>query len=285
MYNKVFTKILDSSIWLESYPTRIVWLTFLAAMDQDGMCQFASVANLARRAIVTPDEARAALRVLESPDLDSSDPDNEGRRVERVPGGWVVLNAKKYSEQITADQIRKKTRERVERFRQKQKDVTPKALQVGGCNASVTQSVSVSVSDKDKDLPDATHPRPPAAQVDPPQMSLEQVTSEFQAEPQKAKASEEKKARDDLNLCIDELFRIYCRKFGRDPARYTLTAARRKKAQSRLREREKLCDLEGAVTEAMQCIDNLAASSYHRENGYIDWTEQIFRTARSLKSV
>ena len=43
MYNKLFTKILDSSIWLESDGTRIVWMTLLAAMDQDGFAQFASV--------------------------------------------------------------------------------------------------------------------------------------------------------------------------------------------------------------------------------------------------
>ena len=34
MYNKLFTKILDSSIWLAPDPVRLVWITLLAAMDE-----------------------------------------------------------------------------------------------------------------------------------------------------------------------------------------------------------------------------------------------------------
>lgn len=156
MYNKLFTRILDSSIWLENHPTRIVWMTFLAVMDEDGMCQFASVANLARRAIVTLEEARQAVELLEAPDAESSDPENDGRRVERVPGGWIILNALKYREQVTREAIRSKTRERVQRFRDKKRGVTLKplpatidgvtsSLPTGKSNAPVTQSVAVAL--------------------------------------------------------------------------------------------------------------------------------------------
>ena len=34
MYNKLFTKILDSTIWLEDDATRLVWITFLAVILQ-----------------------------------------------------------------------------------------------------------------------------------------------------------------------------------------------------------------------------------------------------------
>jgi hypothetical protein len=121
MYNKLFTRILDSSVWLESHTTRIVWLTLLAAMDQDGMARFASLENLARRAIVTPEEAAAAVKVLESPDADSSDRDNDGRRIARVPGGWLVLNAAKHRAIVTANESRRLTRERSQRYRDNQK--------------------------------------------------------------------------------------------------------------------------------------------------------------------
>lgn len=117
MYNKLFTKILDSSIWLESDTTRIVWLTCIAAMDQDGFVQFASVANLAHRANVPLEAATRAVEVLESPDSNSSDPDNEGRRLERVPGGWLVLNALKYRDLVTRIASREQVRKRVERHR------------------------------------------------------------------------------------------------------------------------------------------------------------------------
>ena len=134
MYNKIFTKILDSSVWLEPTPIRIVWITLLAAMDEDGFCSFAAVGNVAGRARVTIEEARNALEILASPDPESSDPDNEGRRIERVSGGWIVLNATKYRELVSRANAQEKTRERVRRFREKSSSnghVTP-------CNASET---------------------------------------------------------------------------------------------------------------------------------------------------
>lgn len=130
MYNKLFTKILDSSIWLEDTPTRIVWLTMIAAMDQNGYCQFASVANVSHRARVTPEEAADAIRCLESPDSNSSDPANEGRRLERVPGGWMVLNSEKHRAMVTKAVIQEQTRARVQRFRDRKRK----------CNAAVTPS-------------------------------------------------------------------------------------------------------------------------------------------------
>lgn len=145
MYNKLFSKIVTSSIWMEPTPTRLAWITFLAVMDDDGFAPFASISNLAHTARLSLDEAKQAVTVLESPDADSGDPDNEGRRIERVPGGWIVLNAGKYRDLVTRQVAKEKTRERVARFRAKKAcnaDVTP-------ANVLVTQSdaVSVSVSD------------------------------------------------------------------------------------------------------------------------------------------
>lgn len=139
MYNKIFTKILDSSIWMEPLPTRIVWLTFIAAMDEGGFVEFASPANVAHRAIVPLDDTLKALAVLEGPDPNSSDPDNEGRRIERVPGGWVVLNAAKYRELVTRAVRQDRTRERVRAHRARRCNA-----HVTHANDSVTQSVSVS---------------------------------------------------------------------------------------------------------------------------------------------
>ena len=119
MYNKIFTKILDSSIWLESNPTRIVWMTFLASMDETGYAHFAAIGNLANRARVTVEEAEQAVKVLEAPDKESSDPTNEGRRIQRVPGGWIVLNASKYRTLVTRAIIQEQTRLRVQKYRDK----------------------------------------------------------------------------------------------------------------------------------------------------------------------
>jgi hypothetical protein len=150
MYNKLFTKILDSSIWLEPSGTRIIWLTMIAAMDENGFVQFASVANLAHRARIELAEAQAAVDCLEGPDANSSDPEHEGRRIERVPGGWMILNAEKYREMVTRAVIQEKTRQRVAKHRTEKKRACNASVTLG--NASVTEgNACVTPSDTDTD--------------------------------------------------------------------------------------------------------------------------------------
>ena len=148
MYNKIFTKILDSSIWLEPDATRIVWLTCIAAMDEDGFAAFAGIPNLARRANVSLRAAEVAVARLEGPDPDSSDPDHEGRRIERIPGGWLVLNAAKYRELVTRVASREANRLRVQRHRQRKRDGN--GLTRNG-NGSVMQSEAVSEAEADSE--------------------------------------------------------------------------------------------------------------------------------------
>jgi hypothetical protein len=119
VYNKLFTKILDSSIWLAPDPHRLVWITFLAAMDEDGNAMFASAGNVAARARVTREQAEAAIASFEGPDADSGDQEYEGRRIERFPGGWHVLNAAKYRALVTKAIIREQTKARTARWREK----------------------------------------------------------------------------------------------------------------------------------------------------------------------
>ncbi len=156
MYNKIFTKILDSSVWLEPTPTRIVWFTFLAAMDESGYVQFASAANVAHRARVELAEAEIALTCLESPDQHSSDPENEGRRIQRVPGGWMILNAAKYRDLISRSVIQEQTRLRVKNYRErlKSQNLNEKTRVTHKRNRRVSDSLpvtGVTPSDTDTD--------------------------------------------------------------------------------------------------------------------------------------
>lgn len=125
-------------------PTRIVWLTFLAAMDENGFCQFASAANVAHRARVSIEEADAALIILEGPDANSADPDHGGKRIEKVPGGWMILNAEKYRLLVTRAVVQEQTRQRVKKHRE--------AHGKSACNAPVTvcnETVTPSEADTD----------------------------------------------------------------------------------------------------------------------------------------
>lgn len=114
VYVKLFASILDSSIWSENYPTRLVWITLLAMADAEGLVK-ASVSGVARRAAVTRKEAEAAIKVLLSPDKDRPDQEHEGRRLELVDGGWSVLNYQKYREIRTQQQLRDALRQRKHR--------------------------------------------------------------------------------------------------------------------------------------------------------------------------
>ena len=163
MYNRLFTKILDSSIWLESLATRVVWITLLAAMDEDGFASFACAENVARRAGVELAEAEAALACLMAPDANSSDPDNEGRRLEKIPGGYIVLNAAKYRLIFSREIRREQTRRRVEKHR-KTKDVTLCNADVTLANAHVTQSEAEAEAQSEEKTvaPSASPPKPRA---------------------------------------------------------------------------------------------------------------------------
>ncbi len=142
VYNKLFTKILDSSVWLESTTTRLVWLTLIASMDETGFCAFAAMGNLANRARVPLSACEAAVKVLESADSESADPDNNGRRIERVPGGWLVLNATKYRDMVTRVIAQERTRERVRRHRAEKAGNAPVTVS----NDPVTQSEAVALA-------------------------------------------------------------------------------------------------------------------------------------------
>jgi len=159
VYNKIFTKILDSSIWLESTTTRLVWLTFIAAMDEDGFVQFASVANLAHRARVTMEEAQAAVDCLEGPDPDSSDPENDGRRLEKVPGGWMVLNSAKYRDLVNRTVSKEQTRVRVARYREKKRGNATGNGDVTEVSRSVTQSDTSTTPPTDTPAATSTLPK------------------------------------------------------------------------------------------------------------------------------
>jgi hypothetical protein len=96
-YSKLFTSILDSTIWSESVTTKIMWVTMLAMTDSAG-CVFASVPGLAKRAGVSISEGETALKCFLSPDPYSRTKEHEGRRIKEIDGGWQLLNYDKYSQ-------------------------------------------------------------------------------------------------------------------------------------------------------------------------------------------
>lgn len=99
-----------------------------------------------------------------------------------------------------------------------------------------------------------------------------------------AEATERRRTDKRDNDVVRSMFDFYCATLHRDTARYTFTEARRKKGLSRLRERVKATgSLAGAIVDFQTAISNLAASEYHVTNGYIDWNDQIVRSAEDFE--
>lgn len=115
---KLYGSILDSTIWLEPLPTKVVWITMLAMADAEG-CVVSSIPGLAKRAGVSRQDCEAALETLAAPDPDSKTQEFEGRRIQRIDGGWLIINHRKYRDLRTDTQIA--TAERVRKHRERHK--------------------------------------------------------------------------------------------------------------------------------------------------------------------
>lgn len=102
-FTKLYSSILDSSVWDEDVYTRILWITMLAAADQYGRV-ICSRSRLRAKANIPQKPFDQSLRKLSAPDPESRTPDNEGRRIEQVQGGWVLLNYETYRKLRTAEE-------------------------------------------------------------------------------------------------------------------------------------------------------------------------------------
>lgn len=135
--------IIKSSIWSEPPATRVVWITMLAIKDENGFVS-TSRSGLCRLCNVTQLEFDAAISCLESPDIESRTPDNDGRRIDKIDGGWIILNNDKY--RLHDDIQRDKTRERVRKYREKKALYASNVTLHNVTNTLPSVSVSGSVS-------------------------------------------------------------------------------------------------------------------------------------------
>lgn len=141
-FTKLFSSILDSTIWQEPAETKIVWITMLAMVDRNGEVH-ASVPGLARRAGVTLQQCESALECLSSPDPYSRTTDHEGRRIDSIDGGWTLLNHGKYRALLSKEERREYNRQKQAEYRaRKRLDVNDTSITVGDNeqNAHITDA-------------------------------------------------------------------------------------------------------------------------------------------------
>ena len=150
MYVKLFGRMLRSSIMDEDVQTRWAFVVMLLASDKTGMV-YGTPGALARTANLSVSDFEAALGRLMAPDLNSTTPDEDGRRVVmESPNCWRVVNYKNYRKIKDEEALREGTRERVRECRDRKK---MKEESVGDVTKSVTkmlQPVTVTVGNKMK---------------------------------------------------------------------------------------------------------------------------------------
>lgn len=120
-YTPVFARIVDSSLWSEPDYVVKVFLTLLAKKDRDQVVR-GSAYNIACWAKKTEAEVLDALKILAAPDGRRIEPQpHEGRRIERVEDGWLILNGLYYQNLMSTVNRRaykaEKERERRQRKR------------------------------------------------------------------------------------------------------------------------------------------------------------------------
>lgn len=147
-FTKLFSSITASTIWSESAPTKVVWITMLAMSDSAGFV-YASVPGLAKISGTTMDETVEALNILLSPDPWSRDKDNEGRRIEEIDGGWAILNHPKYRKRRDAEERRAYHREYMRKKRAGEESVKSGVNNVKTCEPPLTQEEAEAEEDKE----------------------------------------------------------------------------------------------------------------------------------------
>jgi hypothetical protein len=112
-FTPLFSKIVDSSLWDEPDHVVKVFLTMLALKDADHVVR-KNAYELGRKCWPKDNNAEAkvleALKVLSKPDKRRLEPQpHEGRRIQKVEDGWLVLNGAHYRKmaQEVADRFRK----------------------------------------------------------------------------------------------------------------------------------------------------------------------------------
>lgn len=104
-FAKVYSLMLKSTVWDNPIETRMVWIVLLMLADSKGFVRCTPF-SLSNDAGVSKESVLAALEVLSSPDPHSQNPEQEGRRILKAPGGWDIVSHGKYREYRTAVQVR-----------------------------------------------------------------------------------------------------------------------------------------------------------------------------------
>lgn len=154
-YTKLFGSLIGSTIWREPDHVRLVWITMLALKNKFHVVE-ASVPGLADFARVSMPNCLEALELLKKPDSYSRSREHDGRRIEEVDGGWLILNGDKYRDKMNQDERRESNRVYQQRHRDKKKREWPKNTPLTG---EISNERAIERGEPGADLHDAPERR------------------------------------------------------------------------------------------------------------------------------
>lgn len=216
-YNKLFSTIVTSSIWCAPEATFKIWVGFLAMKDSTGFVS-GSIPGMANLCGMSIEKFEEALNVLLEPDPFSRTPDDEGRRLRAVEGGWMVINSDKYDAAIDLEKRREQNRLAQKRWRDKNRS---------GDNKQNRNPDKQNV----KEVSEDKHPQP-QPQPDINSEDKDITSSEPNPEPPKPelppKSEKDEQRLKDAAIVIDRINELMNAKFTMNPNSLTPTLARLK---------------------------------------------------------
>ena len=146
----------------------------LALADRFGFVS-ASVPGLASLARISKEKCEEALTTLSSPDPDSRSTAHEGRRIEKVEGGWNLLNYETYRRKLSAEERREYNAMKQREHRAKVKESA----------MSLTGEQSVHIAEAEAEADTEAEANTPTANV--PLLGSPEFKTFFEAYPLKTK--------------------------------------------------------------------------------------------------
>lgn len=122
-YFKASCDLPQSSLWAEDAETCKLWITILAMKDREHVVT-KNIVGLSHAARIPIERCKEIIVKFLSPDPYSTTPDHEGRRLQEVEGGYLVLNGEKYRELGWSDDKKAYERDRKQKYRKKIKPAT-----------------------------------------------------------------------------------------------------------------------------------------------------------------
>lgn len=151
-FAKLDSGIVNSTIWVQPADVLKVWIWFLSQADADGFVRVAAPA-LAHACMVPLDRMREILALLEAPDPDSRTAAEEGRRIEKIEGGWGIVNYRAYRERVSAEDKREADRLRIAAKRAAEKE--EKSQGVAGSREASESVAEVAQAEAEEDISEA----------------------------------------------------------------------------------------------------------------------------------